>query len=387
MEPIKKALILGGGYAGVNAALRLRLRDKNVKITLVNERPHFVERIRNHEIAAGNGPRRMPLAKVLGPGIQFHAGRVKKIDATGRRVVVDDTSFEYDILIYALGSGAGKPGDLPAFTINSEEDATQLKMHLALQRQNGVVILGAGLTGLELAAELRESYPGRPITLVDRKPPGSHLNAKAQEYLKGVLRDMAIGFETHEGGLYSDTAQLQRWKKDAQFVVNCTGFMAPDLARLSGLRCDEKNRVYVNQHLRAEGYDNILVAGDSAHYEFGSEAIPYNGCATAMPMGTYAGETAARLLAGKAPGEFRYGFTFQCISLGRKKGIIQFLNARTGKAIGPVLTGKPAALFKELISRLTVLLPRLERKTLLPFYTWRKTRIQKRMSALASKAA
>ncbi len=87
-EPARQVVILGGGYAGVNAALRLRLRNQYAKMTLVNERPEFIERIRNHQLAAGETLRRLELQHVLGAGILFVQGHAEKIDTAAKRVLL-----------------------------------------------------------------------------------------------------------------------------------------------------------------------------------------------------------------------------------------------------------------------------------------------------------
>lgn len=389
-KPAKQVLILGGGYAGVNAALRLRLRDKHAKITLVNERRQFIERIRNHQAAAGQKRQVHQLAQVLGSGVQFVEGRAEKIDAAKRRVLVQShggvAAFRYDVLIYALGSAGAieVPG---VYHINDREATERLREDLSRIQSDGAVILGAGLTGLELATELRESFPGKKITLVDRKRPGSGLSAKARDYLDQVLTDMQISFETAGENALADKNFLTQCKRENIAVVNCTGFAFPALAKNSGIACDNRNRVLVNAHLQLEQYPEIFAAGDAVAYGFGSEGIAYAGCATASPMGTYVGEAVAKFLAGERLPEFHYGFTFQCISLGRKRGIIQFLDKRSGAATARVMTGKSAAIFKEMICRMTVTLPRWERKTRWPFYTWRKTRLMKRIGKMAAKAA
>ncbi len=385
----QKVVILGGGYAGVNAALRLRVRDKTAQITLVNERTEFVERIRNHQSAAGQNLARRPMVEVLGRSITFIAGRAEKIDSVAKHVLVKTaagkTPIAYDLLIYALGSGAAT--DHQGFaSINTREDAERLRADLSLRKNAAAVIVGAGLTGLELATELREASAERRITIMDFKKPGSRLSEKARDYLNQTLADMKIGFEKLEQDPFADNEFSARLARANTIAVDCTGFVSPDLARRSGLRCDAKNRVLVNEHLQALDHPDILVAGDATAYGFGVNQLTYAGCATASPMGTYAGEAAAKILAGENPPEFLYGFTFQCISLGRHKGIIQFLDKRTGAATGRSLTGKSAAVFKELICKMTVTLPRWERKTRWPFYTWRKTRFLKKIGAMAKAA-
>ncbi|MFD6908317.1 FAD-dependent oxidoreductase, partial [Streptomyces sp. NPDC060077] len=114
-----RIIVLGAGYTGASAAGRLarRLRREDVTITLVNAEPDFVERVRNHELAAGRQLRHRPLAGMLaGTGVELRLARVTGIDVDRRTVALRDTDangggdaggdaeLEYDTLVYALGS-------------------------------------------------------------------------------------------------------------------------------------------------------------------------------------------------------------------------------------------------------------------------------------------
>ncbi|MEY7979677.1 oxidoreductase, partial [Streptomyces pilosus] len=74
-----RIIVLGAGYTGASAAGRLarRLRREDTAITLVNAEPDFVERVRNHELAAGRRLRHRPLAEMLaGTGVELRVARV-----------------------------------------------------------------------------------------------------------------------------------------------------------------------------------------------------------------------------------------------------------------------------------------------------------------------
>lgn len=374
----KKVVILGGGYAGVNAALRLRLRDKEVQITLVNERREFVERIRNHQRAAGQNLKKHDLGHVLGEGIAFAEGSAEKIDAQAKQVLVKTATgiaaLEYDFLVYALGSGAGDAGT-GALRINTAADAANVKAALAAEPRRNILIVGAGLTGLELATELREAWPDRGITVCDHKMLGHGFSEKAKQYLRETFAALRIGF--HVG----DAPATQAIR------IDCKGFTFPDLARRSNLPVDAKNRVLVDDTLRVPGFRDIFACGDAAAFGFGSKAIDFAGCQTAMPMGTYAGEALAAVLQGKEPEPFRFGFPGRCVSLGRRRGLVQFVDKHTGAPVEKILRGRLAAIVKELICKMTTAAPRWERKTGWPIYTWLKTRIKKRVGQVASRAA
>src|SRR4051812_35178659 len=111
-------LIIGGGYAGTLAALRLagKSHGQNAKITLINASDTFVERIRLHQLAAGQTPKVRPFKQLLrGKHIEFVQGRVSAIDPAKYTVTLQNSNavqtnlsavqtLPYDKLVYALGS-------------------------------------------------------------------------------------------------------------------------------------------------------------------------------------------------------------------------------------------------------------------------------------------
>ena len=372
----KQVVILGGGYAGVNAVLRLRVRNKKVRVTLVNERRDFIERIRNHQRAAGHNLKTHDLVRVLGDDITFVEGSAEKIDTQAKQVLVKTaaglTALEYDFLVYALGSGAGHAGT-GALRINTAADAAKVKETLLAEPRRSVLIVGAGLTGIELATELRDAWPDRRITLCDRKMLGHGFSEKAKQYLRETFAAMRIDFHT------GDAPATQAIR------IDCTGFTFPDLARRSNLPVDAKNRVLVDDTLRVPGIRNIFACGDAAAFGFGTNAIDFAGCQTGMPMGTYTGDALGAVLQGTEPEAFRFGFPGRCVSLGRKRGLVQFVDKHTGAPVEKILKGRLGAVVKELICKMTTAAPRWERKTGWPIYTWLKTRHVKR-AGLTAKA-
>ena len=92
-------VVIGGGYAGTLAANHLRMRG-DIDITLVNPRPKFVERIRLHQLVAGNHDATADYGTLLGEGIQLVVDSASRIDtaaqtvqfASGRRPCTTTTS-------------------------------------------------------------------------------------------------------------------------------------------------------------------------------------------------------------------------------------------------------------------------------------------------------
>ncbi|MGZ0237629.1 FAD-dependent oxidoreductase, partial [Streptomyces sp. CPS1] len=116
-----RIIVLGAGYTGAIAAGRIarRLRREDVAITLVNAEPDFVERVRLHQLAAGQDLTPRPLdAMFAGTGVALRLAKVTGVDADRKTVTVADArgareELPYDSLVYALGSTGhdqGVPG-------------------------------------------------------------------------------------------------------------------------------------------------------------------------------------------------------------------------------------------------------------------------------------
>ena len=92
MKTNTKIIVLGGGFAGVSAALRLanRTRRQPVQITLVNASATFVERTRLHQTATGQPVPAKPLQAMLaGTGIKFIQGKATALDPVQKTITVN----------------------------------------------------------------------------------------------------------------------------------------------------------------------------------------------------------------------------------------------------------------------------------------------------------
>ena len=144
-------VVLGAGYAGLPAA-RLIAERSGARTTLVNASALFVERVRLHQVAAGQRVRQRSMAELLdGSGVELVVDRATAID-TGRREVVlsDGGRLGYDVLVCALGSVSDVdtvPGAAEhARPLATAEDSALLREELVDAR--GVAVVGGGLTGI-----------------------------------------------------------------------------------------------------------------------------------------------------------------------------------------------------------------------------------------------
>jgi NADH dehydrogenase len=147
------------------------------------------------------------------------------------------------------------------------------------------------------------------------------------------------------------------------------GFVASPLARDAGLPVNARGQVLVDTTLRVIEHPEIFVAGDAAAVGGADGGELRMACATAMPMGAYAGEALAKAIAAEPIRPFQFAFKIRCISLGRRDGLIQHVD-QFDRAVPQVWTGRVAAAIKEIVCRSTVFAIRGEGRLRIPFYRW-----------------
>ncbi|MFF5156254.1 NAD(P)/FAD-dependent oxidoreductase [Streptomyces sp. NPDC000348] len=361
-----RIIVLGAGYAGAVAAGRLarRLRREDVAITLVNAEPDFVERVRMHQLAVGQHLRPRPFREMFaGTGVETVRATVTGVDADRRKVTVTDAAggtgqLTYDTLVYALGSGwdpQGVPGAAEhAHEIASRPGALRLRERLAgLDAGRSVVVVGGGLTGLEAAAEIAESRPDLDVSLAARGALGDRLSPRGRRHLRKVLD--GLGVTVHERTSVTAVGADRVTTADgrclpAAVTLWTTGFAVHPIAGATTLKTDGTGRIVVDGTMRSLSHPDVYAIGDAALVQGPGDKPLRMSCASGVPTAWQAADAiAARLTGGKLPGVTPRYFN-QCISLGRKEGLIQYVTA-DDRAVDVALTGRLAALYKELVCK------------------------------------
>ncbi|MEU0740769.1 FAD-dependent oxidoreductase [Streptomyces sp. NPDC006134] len=367
-----RIIVLGAGYTGAVAAGRLakRLHRDDVAITLVNAEPDFVERVRLHQLAAGQDLEPRPLdAMFAGTGVVLKLARVTGVDVDRRTVTVtganggeegtgDAEELEYDTLVYALGSGwddQGVPGVAEhAHEIAGRPGALRLRERLArLEAGQPVVVVGGGLTGLEAAAEIAEARPDLDVSLVARGGLGDRLSPRGRRHLWKVFGGLGITVHEHTDvtGVAADhVTTADGASVPAAVTVWTTGFAVHPIVRDTTLETAGTGQVLVDRTMRSVSHPDVYVVGDAALVE-GPGGKPLRmSCASGVPTAWQAADAlAARLTGGKIP-VVPLRYFNQCISLGRREGLIQYVTA-DDRAVRAALTGRLAAVYKELICK------------------------------------
>ncbi|MFH8802287.1 NAD(P)/FAD-dependent oxidoreductase [Streptomyces sp. NPDC017936] len=365
-----RIIVLGAGYTGAVAAGRLarRLRRDDVAITLVNAEPDFVERVRMHQLAVGQDLEPRPFREMFaGTGVTLRVAKVTGVDVDRRTVTVTEAGGDgeprteelaYDTLVYALGSGwddQGVPGTAEhAHEIAGRPGALRLRERLArLEAGRSVVVVGGGLTGLEAAAEIAEARPDLDVALTARGGLGDWLSAKGRRHLRGVFGKLGVTVHEHAavtavGADHVTTADGTRIP--AAVTVWTTGFAVHPIARATTLEVTDRGQIVVDRTMRSVSHPDVYAVGDAALAMGPGDKPLRMSCATGTPMAWQAADAiAARLTGGKLPNvPLRY-FN-QCISLGRREGLIQYVTA-DDRAVRAALTGRLAALYKEVICK------------------------------------
>ena len=346
-------VVIGGGYAGVIAANHLRVRD-DVRITLINPRSSFVERIRLHQLVTGSDDAVVDYETVLGAGIRLIVDEASAIDPAQRSVALaPGGAVDYDYLVYAVGSTGAEPRVPGAaefgHPIASLESAEGLRSVLSTASAAAVVtVVGAGPTGIETAAELAES--GRTVTLVCGEVLGPYLHPRTRRTVERRLTELGVTVLYGPGAVVTsvtrDAVRLSDGRElPSQVTIWTAGFGVPDLAVRSGLSTDAVGRLLTDETLTSVDDDRIVAAGDSA----APSGVPFRmSCQAAGPLGAHAADTVLRRVRGEVPAPVALGFVGQCLSLGRRRGVFQFSRSDdTARKL--YLAGRAGARLKEVI--------------------------------------
>lgn len=352
-----RVIVIGGGYAGTLAANNLRLRA-DVDITLVNPRPKFVERIRLHQLVAGNHVATADYGTLLGEGIALVVDSATRIDAATRTVALaSGRQLTYDYLIYAVGSTGATPASVPgaaefAYPIAEFELAQRLRDTLdELDLDAPVTVIGAGLTGIETASELAEQ--GRTVTLVCGGQLAPSLSEAGRQSIAKwfakhgvvVLEDDVVTEVRSDAVVFADGAV-----RPSAVTIWTAGFGVPELAADSGLRTDALGRLVTDETLTSVDDVHIVAAGDCA----APSGVPLRmSCQAAGPLGDQAAKTVLSRIAGEEPDVIEPKFVAQCVSLGRHGAILQFTHEDDAPARF-YLAGRVAASVKEAICKATL---------------------------------
>lgn len=277
----KRIVILGSGMAGFSAASQIRSQDPNVRITMVSreqELPYLRPRLSKTCFCSfpKNRLAIVPESWYQNQRIKLLLGkRAVRILADEKRLLLENgETLDYDACIYALGAspilppiiGADKKG---VVTLHSLTDFIQLRNYAASARR--AVVIGGGLTGLEIAWELSQSGCETRIFEAGPRLMESVLDRQSSQVFTELIQKKGVSVYTDVSvkEFYGQEENKEllggiRLSDNRQFpadlaVVSCGLLPNLKLALDSGIAC--RQGVLVNEFLETN-MAGIYAAGD-----------------------------------------------------------------------------------------------------------------------------
>jgi len=372
----QRVVIVGGGFAGLNAAKSLG--HVNVEVTLIDRRNFHLFQPLLYQVATGSlSPAQIafPLRVVLRrqKNATVLLGEVVDIDPSARTLKIDNGEIvPYDTLILAAGATDNffnhpewvhfAPG------LKSVENATEIRRRILLAFETAeremdeklrkawmtFVVIGGGATGVELSgsiAEIARDILHRDFRRIQTKeaevilvegggrllasyPPD--LSESAEQQLKKLgVRTRPLTMVT---GIDSEGVDTKRGdtleRIQAKTVIWAAGVKANPLGKLlaarAGAQTDKSGRVVVEPDCTVKGHPEILVIGDLANFSHdGGQPLP--GVAqVGMQMGNYAAKLIAHRLRNEPSKPFHYWDKGNMATIGRAAAVAQIGKVHVG---------------------------------------------------------
>ncbi len=369
---MKRILIIGGGYVGLYAALRLEklLRADEAEVTLVDPENFMVYRPLLAEVTSGTlEPRHavVPLRVAL-RRTRLIAGRLTHVDTDARAATVElydreRLRLEYDQLVVGVGAmsrllpvpGLAEHG----IGFNSVAEAMYLRDHVLCQLELGsatadsaereraltFVFVGGGYTGVEALAEAQDmatsvlaGYPGlrsEDLRWVLVEATDRILGTVPRSLSRHALRELTgrgidVRLNTRLDSIEDGVARLSDGSTfPTETLVWVTGTKPNRIVADAGLPVDDRGRLVVDDRLRVEGLAGVWSAGDCA-------AVPDRVTGGLCPATAQYAVREARTLAfnlaamlrGQPTRPFRHRSLGEFVTLGRHKAVGEMFGIR-----------------------------------------------------------
>ena len=357
-----RIVIIGGGFAGISLAKKLR--NKNVQVVLLDKHNYHNFQPLMYQVATGGlepDSIAYPIRKVVQEfkDVYFRLAEVREIDAENNKVIADIGELKYDYLVIATGSKTNYFG-------NKEIERNSMAMKTIPQSLNirslilenfeqalltndiderhslmNFVLVGGGPTGVELAGALAEmkkailpkDYPDLDVRKMEiNLVQGSNrildsMSENASEKAENFLLDLGVSVwknvrvTGYDGKTVTTNSDLSF---DSATVIWTAGVQG---ALPHGLKADSfiknVNRIKVNQYNQVEGYEHLFAIGDIA--VMSSEKFPQGHPMMAQPamqQGRLLADNLIKIINKKEPKPFEYKDKGSMATIGRNKAVV-----------------------------------------------------------------
>lgn len=358
---LPRIVIIGGGFAGISLAKKLK--NKKVQVVLIDKHNYHTFQPLLYQVATGGleaGSIAYPIRKIIQeyPDFYFRLGRVNEIDTQNQCVKTDIGEVHYDYLVIANGSKTNFFGNkeiernsmsmktipqslnIRSLILENFEQALLVNDEAERNAYMNFCLVGGGPTGVELAGALAEmknailqkDYPdlniaNMQINLIqgeDRILNGMSQNAsdEAEKFLinLGVKVHKNVRVTHYDGRTITTNSNLTF---DSATVIWTAGVQG---ATIPGFKPDviaRGNRIRVNEYNQVLGYDNVFAVGDIAAME--NQKYPQGHPMMAQPalqQGALLGENLIKKINGQKMKAFEYNDKGSMATVGRNKAVV-----------------------------------------------------------------
>lgn len=361
---MKRVVIVGGGFGGLNAAKSLANKDE-ISVILVDRTNHHLFQPLLYQVAtAGLNPAdiAVPIRSqfVGAPNVEIHLGKVNRVDLAKKTIGFQDTELTvpFDYLILACGSkhsyfGKSEWEDY-APGLKSLEQATEIRRRILSafehaeneldpERQKAFlnfVVVGGGATGVELAGaiadisrtvlvhDFRRIDPSKArVVLIEA---GDRILGQFEPSLsKSAERDLRhLGVEVMTGtrveNVNAEGVSFSGTLLPAKSVFWAAGVQAAKMDIVPPVETDRAGRIKVKTDLSLPNAPDVFVIGDQALIEDIKGVVVPGLAPAAIQAGKFVAKNIERSIDGKPRLQFSYFDKGQMATIGKHRAVLQF---------------------------------------------------------------
>lgn len=355
-----RVVIIGGGFAGVSLAKKLK--NKNFQVVLLDKHNYHNFQPLMYQVATGGleaGSIAYPIRKIVQEHSEtfFRMALVERIDTANKKVVTDIGTIYYDYVVIATGSTNNYFGNREieqhSMVMKTIPEALNIRslilenFELALQTNDieerkalmNFVIVGAGPTGVELAGALAEmkkavlpkDYPDLDVSMMEINlvQGGDRvLDAMSKKSSKAAEKFLKqLGVKIHVNAIVSGYDGTTVTTKDglsfkSQAVIWSAGVKGAPVEGIAE-SVDRASRVRVNDFNQVEGFEDVFALGDVAamygdKFKFGHPMMAQ----PAIQQGELLAENLVRLANKQSLKKFVYNDKGSMATIGRNKAVV-----------------------------------------------------------------
>ncbi|KXG77056.1 NAD(P)/FAD-dependent oxidoreductase [Thermotalea metallivorans] len=367
---MKRVIVLGAGYAGIDAALTLhkKLKKEDVSIAIIDKNDRHTLLTELHEVA-GNRVDEESVKIYLKDIFQYtkvHViqDEIQSIDFESQTLISDNNAYPYDYLIIGCGSEPAYFGiegmEENAFTLWSLEDAKKINRHirtmfqLASQEKNfekrkeylTFVVGGGGFTGIEMVGELIQwrdvlckeyNISRNEVRLIVVEAMDKILAVYHQSLIDKAMKYLAKNkVEVFTNSPITKVAPDHLELKDGALIKTHTviwtgGIKVNSFVEKLGLPAAQRGRgrVEVNEYAQSTKYPNVFLVGDNSYFvEEDGKPLPLL-VESAIQTGRAAAKNVVNLIRNKPLEKCKPKLHGTMVSIGRKYAVADTMGIRT----------------------------------------------------------